>query len=75
MAAQAEVSYSDGSSISFRYKLPAIARYLKGSLGVNYKQMKKTPLFPWLLKMSTGDAIKAAAGREIARIKVTEKVL
>lgn len=75
MAARITVSFSDGSSYRTKYRLPAIARFLKREGNVKYKQMKKTPLFPWLMKMAMNDVDATANGREIARIEVREKVI
>jgi hypothetical protein len=70
------VFYSDGTTASFKYRLAAIARYLKRMKAIEkFRDLKSTPLFPWLLKMAFADARSSAAGRKITRIEISEKVI
>jgi len=74
MANMVRVFYSDGSSSSFRYRLPKVARYLKRMKEISkFREIANTPLFPWLFRMAWSDATTTALDREITRIEILEK--
>jgi hypothetical protein len=76
VASVASILFTDGSTCDFKYRLPALARYLKYKRTIKqYKELKKAPIFPWILEMALADAHNTAGGRVIASITIKEKVI
>lgn len=78
MATQIVISYSDGSQERLKYQLSVIARKMRHLKAIKrFRDMKYTPILPFLVKIAITEAEQLAASggeREITKITITEKV-